>query len=103
LQKSLDLLAHQTRSEALRAAIEEIRTRCAPERYFPRRLKPTVTFPRSYCATVRAGERSGSLDKVLAQYVSYQKQSRTFRKKFLFGFDLPRLSSGVSGLADWFL
>jgi type IV pilus assembly protein PilC len=39
-------------------------------------------FPKIYCATLRAGERSGSLDKVLAQYVTYQKQTRSFRKKF---------------------
>jgi type IV pilus assembly protein PilC len=36
-----------------------------------------------YCATLRAGERSGSLDRVLAHYLTYQKTSRTFRKKFL--------------------
>ena len=46
-------------------------------------------FPKIYCATLRSGERSGSLDKVLGQFVSYQKQGRSFRKKFLAALIYP--------------
>jgi type IV pilus assembly protein PilC len=42
-----------------------------------------------YCATLRAGERSGSLDRVLAHYLTYQRTSRTFRKKFLSALIYP--------------
>jgi type IV pilus assembly protein PilC len=42
-----------------------------------------------YCATLRAGERSGSLDRVLAHYLTYQKTSRSFRKKFLSALIYP--------------
>src|SRR5438132_13045276 len=48
-------------------------------------------FPKIYCATVRAGERSGNLDRVLAQYVSYQKLRRGFRKKFISALIYPSL------------
>jgi len=46
-------------------------------------------FPKIYSATLRAGERSGYLDKVLAQYLSYQRTTRTFRKKFLSALIYP--------------
>jgi type IV pilus assembly protein PilC len=46
-------------------------------------------FPKIYCATLRAGERSGTLDKVLGQYVTYQKTARSFRKKFISALIYP--------------
>ena len=52
-------------------------------------FESTGSFPKIYCATVRAGERSGSLDKVLGQYLTYQKQSRGFRKKFISALIYP--------------
>jgi type IV pilus assembly protein PilC len=89
LQKSLDLLAHQTRSEALRKAIEEVRDKVRSGALLSEAFEANGGFPKIYCATVRAGERSGSLDKVLAQFVSYQKQGRSFRKKFLSALIYP--------------
>jgi type IV pilus assembly protein PilC len=83
LQKSLDLLAHQTRSEALRAALVVVRDKVRSGALLSEAFESTGSFPKIYSATVRAGERSGSLDKVLAHYVTYQKQSRGFRKKFV--------------------
>jgi type IV pilus assembly protein PilC len=52
-------------------------------------FESTGSFPKIYCATVRAGERSGSLDRVLGQYLSYQKQTRGFRKKFISALIYP--------------
>ena len=82
LQKSLDLLARQTRVEALREAIEAVRDKVRGGALLSEAFEEVGQFPKIYCATLRAGERSGSLDKVLAQYVTYQKQTRSFRKKF---------------------
>jgi type IV pilus assembly protein PilC len=89
LQKSLDLLAHQTRSDTLRLAIEAVRDKVRTGALLSEAFESTGSFPKIYCATVRAGERSGSLDKVLAQYLSYQKQSRGFRKKFISALIYP--------------
>ncbi len=89
LQKSLDLLAHQTRSEALRAAIEAVRDKVRAGALLSEAFESTGRFPKVYCATVRAGERSGSLDRVLGQYLAYQKQSRGFRKKFVSALIYP--------------
>ena len=89
LQKSLDLLAHQSRSEALRVAIEAVRDKVRSGALLSEAFEATGSFPKIYSATVRAGERSGSLDKVLGQYLSYQKQSRGFRKKFISALIYP--------------
>jgi len=89
LQKSLDLLAHQTRSDALRAALVVVRDKVRSGALLSEAFESTGSFPKIYSATVRAGERSGSLDKVLAHYVTYQKQSRGFRKKFVSALIYP--------------
>lgn len=89
LQKSLDLLAHQTRSEALRLALATVRDKVRSGALLSEAFEATGSFPKVYCATVRAGERSGSLDKVLEHYVAYQKQSRGFRKKFISALIYP--------------
>jgi type IV pilus assembly protein PilC len=89
LQKSLDMLAHQTRSETLRLAIEAVRDKVRSGALLSEAFEFTGSFPKIYCATVRAGERSGSLDRVLSQYLSYQKQTRGFRKKFISALIYP--------------
>ena len=89
LQKSLDLLAHQTRSVTLRLAIEAVRDKVRSGALLSEAFESAGCFPKIYCATVRAGERSGSLDRVLGQYLSYQKQSRGFRKKFISALFYP--------------
>jgi type IV pilus assembly protein PilC len=89
LHKSLELLARQIRSEALREALEDVRDRVRSGMLLSDAFEASARFPKIYCATLRAGERSGSLDKVLAQYVSYQKISRGFRKRFLAALIYP--------------
>ncbi|MBZ5544708.1 MAG: type II secretion system F family protein [Acidobacteriia bacterium] len=89
LQKSLDMLARQTPSEELRATLENIRERVRAGELLSEAFDDSGKFPKIYSATLRAGERSGSLDRVLAQYVTYQKASRSFRKKFLSALIYP--------------
>lgn len=89
LHKSLELLARQTRSEALREGLEDVRDRVRSGVLISEAFEASGRFPKIYCATLRAGERSGSMDKVLAQYVSYQKVSRGFRKKFISALIYP--------------
>ena len=89
LHKSLELLARQTRSEALRSALEDVRDRVRSGVMISEAFEASGKFPKIYCATLRAGERSGSMDRVLAQYVAYQKISRGFRKKFISALIYP--------------
>src|SRR5579872_4434875 len=91
LQKSLELLARQARSQEMRAALEKVRDSVRSGALLSDAFEQTGRFPKLYAATVRAGERSGSLDKVLTQYVSYQKQSRGFRKKFISSLIYPAI------------
>jgi type IV pilus assembly protein PilC len=89
LQKSLELLAHQTRSDALRISLEAVRDKARAGALLSEAFESTGSFPKIYCATLRAGERSGSLDRVLGQYLTYQKQTRGFRKKFISALIYP--------------
>jgi type IV pilus assembly protein PilC len=89
LQRALELLAHQARSEALREALERVRDSVKSGDLLSAAFEATGRFPKIYSATLRAGERSGSLDKVLSQYVTYQKLSRSFRKRFISALIYP--------------
>jgi len=73
----------------LRAAIEHVSEKVRAGALLSEAFDSAGRFPKIYSASLRAGERSGSLDKVLAQYVTYQKAARTFRKKFLSALIYP--------------
>jgi type IV pilus assembly protein PilC len=89
LQKSLEMLAGQARSEALRGAVMKVQEKVRAGALLSEAFESVGRFPKMYCATLRAGERSGSLDRVLGHYLLYQKTSRTFRKKFLSALIYP--------------
>jgi type IV pilus assembly protein PilC len=89
LQKSLELLARQARSGDLRVALETVSGEVRSGALLSDAFAAAGSFPKIYSATVRAGERSGSLDKVLAQYLSYQRITRNFRKKILAALIYP--------------
>jgi type IV pilus assembly protein PilC len=89
LQKSLELLASQAQSDALRAAVAKVQEKVRAGALLSEAFESVGRFPKMYCATLRAGERSGSLDRVLAHYLAYQKTSRSFRKKFLSALIYP--------------
>jgi type IV pilus assembly protein PilC len=89
LHKSLELLSRQTRSQELRGAVEDVRERVRAGALLSEAFEALGQFPKIYSASLRAGERSGSLDRVLAQYVTYQKVTRSFRKKFFAGLIYP--------------
>ncbi|MGE5325962.1 MAG: type II secretion system F family protein [Deltaproteobacteria bacterium] len=106
LQKSLQMLARQTRSDALRGAIEEVQEKVRAGKLLSEAFDEVAKFPKVYASTLSAGERSGSLDKVLSQYVAYQKARRTFRKKFITSLIYPAflvvfMAVLVSSLMIW--
>jgi type IV pilus assembly protein PilC len=107
LQKSLEMLARQSRSETLRAAVDEVKERVRGGALLSEAFEAIGKFPKIYCATLRAGERSGTLDKVLGQYVTYQKTARSFRKKFVSALIYPAFLliflAGLIVLIDTFI
>ncbi|HZT71977.1 MAG TPA: type II secretion system F family protein [Terriglobia bacterium] len=107
LQKSLEMLARQTRSEGLRAAVADVQEKVRGGALLSDAFESTGKFPKIYCATLRAGERSGSLDKVLDQYITYQKTARSFRKKFVSALIYPAFLlvflAGLIVLIDTFI
>ena len=107
LQKSLEMLSRQSRNESLRAAMEEVKERVRGGALLSEAFESIGKFPKIYCATLRAGERSGTLDKVLSQYVTYQKTARSFRKKFVSALIYPAFLliflAGLIVLIDTFI
>ena len=89
LQKSLELLARQSRSPVLQSSLNTVRDRVRAGDLLSEAFDSVGVFPKIFCASLRAGERSGSLDKVLAQYLTYQKTTRTFRTKFISALIYP--------------
>jgi len=87
--------------------VEEVQERVRGGALLSEAFESIKKFPKIYCATLRAGERSGSLDKVLNQYVTYQKTARSFRKKFLSAMIYPAFLlvflSGLIVLIDTFI
>lgn len=108
LQKSLEMLSRQTRSDAMREALEQVQEKVRAGELLSAAFDEVGRFPKVYSATLRAGERSGSLDKVLSQYVTYQKARRTFLKKFITALIYPALLFCflillVSGVTIWII
>ncbi|MGH9407493.1 MAG: type II secretion system F family protein, partial [Terriglobia bacterium] len=89
LQSSLALLARQARSKDFKRSLEAVRDEVRAGALLSKAFESTGSFPKVYAATVRAGERSGSLDRTLEQYLAYQKISRGFRKKIIAALIYP--------------
>ncbi len=89
LQKSLELLGQQARSDELRTALQDISAQIGAGKLLSEAFETDGRFPKVYSATLRAGERSGNLDKVLSHYLAFQKTTRGFRKKFIAALIYP--------------
>ena len=102
LQKSLDLLAHQTRSDTLRVAIQAVRDKVRSGALLSEAFESTGSFPKIYCATVRAGERSGSLDRGFGTIPELPEADARIPQEIHFSVDIPHLPVGFPGGSDCF-
>ena len=91
LYKSLELLSQQAQTPALGELIADIRQRVQGGALVSEAFESAGMVPPMFIAALRAGERSGNLDETLAQYLSYQKISRTLRKKVASALVYPSL------------
>jgi type IV pilus assembly protein PilC len=80
--QAIQILTRRLKNEHLRGVLanveERIKTGVPLSEAFAAQGE---TFPRIYVASVLAGERSGSLDSVLARYVAYTKGMMEIRNK----------------------
>jgi type IV pilus assembly protein PilC len=80
--KAVQILGKRQKSERLRIVLHDVEDRIKTGVPLSEAFAAQgETFPRIYVASVLAGERSGSLDEVLARYVSYTKGMAEITRK----------------------
>jgi type IV pilus assembly protein PilC len=89
--KALDLLAERAASPRLRPLLVDVRQRVRNGASLSEALEQQAVFPKVYCTSVLAGERSGNLTGVLDYYIAYQRVSTGFRRKLLASLVYPVL------------
>jgi type IV pilus assembly protein PilC len=89
----LDLLSRRQRNPFFRTLLENVRERVKSGEFlsaaFEAQGKGVIS--KIYVTTLMAGERSGSLEEVLARYVAYQRITATFRKKLISSLWYPAI------------
>jgi type IV pilus assembly protein PilC len=97
LTQGLELLRDQQSNEHFRALLDKIHqqvtTGVSLSDAF---LSLGDVFPRLYANTLRAGERSGELEKVLVRYVEYQRLTESVRRKIIGALTYPAVLIAMS-------
>lgn len=92
---SMDLLVKRQRDIYFRALLQNVRERVKGGELLSEAFAAQHVFPKIYTTTLMAGEKSGSMDEVLARYVNFQKMALTFRKKLAVSLVYPALLVSV--------
>ncbi len=92
---SLDLLIKRQRDKSLLQLLENVRERVKGGELLSDSFASQRVFPKMYTTTLLAGEKSGSMEEVLARYITYQRMVQTFRKKLLVSLVYPALLVSV--------
>ena len=87
--KALDLLAERAASPRLRPLLAEVRQRVRDGALLSEALDQQGVFPKVYCTSVLAGEKSGNLTGVLDYYIAYQRVTTGFRRRLLASLVYP--------------
>ncbi len=88
--QSLEILSKRTEKPAFRSALESITLDIKGGTLLSDAMaKHPVYFPPLYTATIRAGEKSGSLTDVLKRYIEYQKKMMFVRRKMISALAYP--------------
>jgi type IV pilus assembly protein PilC len=97
LTQSLELLREQQVNEHFKALLgsvhQQVTTGVSLSDAF---LALGDVFPRLYANTLRAGERSGELEKILRRYVEYQRLTESVRKKIIGALTYPAVLIALS-------
>jgi type IV pilus assembly protein PilC len=96
---SLDLLIKRQRDSYFRSLLQNVRDRVKGGELLSEAFSAQNVFPKIYTTTLMAGEKSGSMDEVLARYISLQRLGLTFKKKLVVSLVYPALLvTMVSGM-----
>lgn len=79
--QAIGLLKTRSSSSALRNVLADVEDKIKSGVPLSEAFESQGTFPKIYTASLLAGEKSGSLDDVLARYVSYLKRSVNVARK----------------------
>ena len=97
LAQGLELLRDQQANEHFKAHLDKIHqqvtTGVSLSDAF---LSLGDVFPRLYANTLRAGERSGELDKILGRFVEYQRLTESVRRKIIGALTYPLVLIALS-------
>ncbi len=88
---SLDLLIKRQRDSYFRSLLQNVRDRVKGGELLSEAFSAQNVFPKIYTTTLMAGEKSGSMDEVLARYISLQRLGLTFKKKLVVSLVYPAL------------
>ncbi len=92
---SMDLLVKRQRDAYFRGLLQNVRERVKGGELLSEAFAAQQVFPKIYTTTLMAGEKSGSMDEVLARYVNFQKMALTFKKKLAVSLIYPALLVSV--------
>src|SRR5713226_6421897 len=88
---SLDLLIKRQKDGYFRTLLQNVRERVKGGELLSEALSAQNVFPKIYTTTLMAGEKSGSMDEVLARYINLQRMGLTFKKKLIVSLVYPAL------------
>jgi type IV pilus assembly protein PilC len=100
---SLDLLIKRQKDGNLRQVLENVRERVKGGELLSEAFAAHAMVPKIYTTTLMAGEKSGSIDEVLARYINFQRLAMTFRKKLFVSLIYPTLLVTVVTIMVMFL
>ena len=100
---SLDLLIKRQKDGHLRQLLENVRERVKGGELLSDAFATHALVPKIYTTTLMAGEKSGSIDEVLARYINFQRQTMTFRKKLFVSLIYPSILVTVVTIMVMFL
>lgn len=104
LSEALTTLHAKERQPAVASVLSEVLQALREGRNFSDVLAAlSEHFPEVYVATVRASERTGNLQQVLARYIAYQMQFDMIRKKLISAAIYPVMLLVVGGFVTLFL
>lgn len=90
--QSIQILTKRQKNERLRIVLQDVEEKIKTGMPLSEAFAAQGdVFPRIYVASVLAGERSGSLDQVLARYVSYSKNMSEIGRKLRKSLTYPAI------------
>jgi type IV pilus assembly protein PilC len=89
--QSIQILTRRQKNEQLRAMLQDVEERIKTGQALSDAFAAQGGFPRIYVASVLAGEKSGSLDEVLARYVAYAKGMAEITRKLRKSLTYPAI------------